>query len=437
MDMDGDGYGDVNMGMMVCANVPGFVTDNTDCDDANGAVSPNQTEVCNLIDDDCDIEVDEFVLTEYFADLDGDGYGDANNSSFACETPAGYVGNNDDCDDQMLTYEDMDGDGFGGVSIAACGVISADDCDDMNSAVNPVASEICNYLDDNCNGESDEFVQSEYFADMDGDGFGNAQEVTFDCVSPIGYVSNSDDCDDAAFAYEDVDADGFGSELVVACGGAAQAGDCDDNNAAISPAESETCNDIDDNCDSEVDEFVQNVYYADADGDGFGDANVTGYACQTPMGFVENMDDCDDSQATYIDADLDGYGSEVIDPCGVGLNGDCDDLNNLINPGVEEIEGNQVDENCDGELVGVAELMNEMISVYPNPSQGELNMKLNSISTVQWQLFDMKGSLVASGAEQNKDFISYQFNNLNSGMYRLIVQTAQNQTMSFNWVIQR
>lgn len=96
---------------------------------------------------------------------------------YACETPAGYVGNNDDCDDQMLTYEDFDGDGFGGVSIAACGVISADDCDDMNSDVNPVASEICNYLDDNCNGESDEFVQNVYYADADADGFGDAQEV--------------------------------------------------------------------------------------------------------------------------------------------------------------------------------------------------------------------------------------------------------------------
>jgi hypothetical protein len=395
-----------------------------------------QTEVCNLIDDDCDIEVDEFVQTEYFADNDGDGYGDVNNSTYACETPAGYVGNNDDCDDQMLTYEDFDGDGFGGVSIAACGVISADDCDDMNSDVNPVASEICNYLDDNCNGESDEFVQNVYYADADADGFGDAQEVAFDCSVPVGFVSNSDDCDDLTWFYADGDLDGFGIGLLVACGGAAQAGDCDDSNPSISPAESETCNDIDDNCDTEVDEFVQNVYYADADGDGFGDANNTGYACQTPMGFVENMDDCNDTQVTYIDFDTDGFGGDVIDPCGVALTGDCDDTNSFINPGMEEIEGNQVDENCDGELVGIAELNQELIAVYPNPSQGELNVKLTNGSTFQWQLFDAKGALVASATEQSVQQFTQQFGHLNSGMYRLVIKTQDHQVYNWNWMIQ-
>jgi hypothetical protein len=436
MDMDGDGYGDVSMGMMVCANVPGFVTDNTDCDDANGAVSPMQTEVCNLIDDDCDIEVDEFVQTEYFADNDSDGYGDANNSSFACETPAGFVGNNDDCDDQMLTYEDMDGDGFGGISIAACGVISADDCDDMNAGVNPVASEICNYLDDNCNGESDEFVQNVYYADADADGFGDAQEVAFDCSVPVGFVNNSDDCDDLTWSYADGDLDGFGIELLVACGGATQAGDCDDNNSSISPAQTEICNEIDDNCDDEVDEFVQNVYYADADGDGFGDPNATDYACQTPMGFVDNMDDCDDTQITFIDADTDGYGGDIIDPCGIALTGDCDDANNLINPGVDEIEGNQVDENCDGELVGIAELNQDLIAVYPNPSQGELNIKMANGSLFQWQLYDAKGAMVESGMSVADQVHYEQLGQLNSGMYRLVIKTQDHQVYNWNWMIQ-
>ena len=169
----------------------------------------------------------------------------------------------------------MDGDGFGGISIAACGVISADDCDDMNAGVNLNASEVCNYMDDNCNGESDEFVQNVYYADADADGFGDAQEVAFDCFVPVGYVNNADDCDDLTWSYADGDLDGFGIELLVACGGAAQAGDCDDSNSSISPAQTEICNEIDDNCDTEIDEFVQNIYYADTDGDGFGDANNT------------------------------------------------------------------------------------------------------------------------------------------------------------------
>ncbi len=436
MDMDSDGYGDANINMMVCANVPGFVADNTDCDDANGAVSPMQTEVCNLIDDDCDIEVDEFVQTEYFADNDGDGYGDANNSSFACDTPAGYVGNNDDCDDQMLTYEDTDGDGFGGLSIVACGVISADDCDDMNAGVNPIASEVCNYIDDNCNGESDEFVQNVYYADADGDGFGNSQEVAFDCSVPVGFVNNSDDCDDLTWAYADGDLDGFGIELLVACGGASQVGDCDDMNAFVGPGQAESCNGQDDNCDGEIDEFVQNTYYADMDADGFGDANNAGFGCDAPLGYVDNMDDCDDTQMTFIDADTDGFGGDIVDPCGVALTGDCDDANNLINPGVDEIEGNQVDENCDGELVGIAELNQELIAVYPNPSQGELNIKLAKGTSFQWQLFDAKGALLASATEQSVQQFSQQFGHLNSGMYRLVIRTADDQVYSLNWMIQ-
>ena len=172
------------------------------------------------------------------------------------------------------------------------------------------------------------------------------------------------------------------------------------------------------------------------DADGFGDANNAAFGCDTPMGYVDNMDDCDDTQMTYLDGDLDGFGSEVTDPCGIALTGDCDDANNFINPAAAEIEGNQVDENCDGELVGIAELNQELIAVYPNPSQGELNIKMANGSSFQWQLYDAKGALVESGMSVADQLLSEQLGQLSSGMYRLVIKTQDHQMYNWNWMIQ-
>jgi hypothetical protein len=77
-DADGDTYGDAgsyNNGMF---NPEGYVSDATDCNDADGAVNPGATEVCNGIDDNCDGNNDEgLTFTTYYADADGDTYGDA------------------------------------------------------------------------------------------------------------------------------------------------------------------------------------------------------------------------------------------------------------------------------------------------------------------------------------------------------------------------
>ena len=95
-----------------------------------------------------------------------------------------------------------------------------------------------------------------------------------------------------------------------------------------------------------------------------------------------------------------------------------------------------MDENCDGELVGIAELKQELIVVYPNPSQGELNVKFINGSAFQWQLFDAKGALVASATEQSVQQFSQQFGHLNSGMYSLVIRTEDHQVYNWNWVIQ-
>jgi Putative metal-binding motif/Secretion system C-terminal sorting domain len=497
LDSDMDGYGSMSGELVGCGG--SYTSD--DCDDSNMAINPQGVESCNNTDDNCDGEVDEFVQSTFFADADGDGFGNPEEVSFACDQPTGFVANADDCDDQALTYSDADADGFGSNQIEACGVLFNTDCDDQNNSINPSAAEICNetddncsgqvdegvlilsYLDadqdgfgdaatevmnceipvgyvsnatdcndiddnvspnaievcnltdDNCNSEVDEFVQNIYYSDIDGDGFGDVNNIQMACSLPFGAVENADDCDDQMITYLDEDADGFGAEVWVACG-ASLNGDCDDMNTAVSPGQVETCNDQDDNCDGEIDEFVQNAYYADLDADGFGDANNAAFGCDAPMNYVDNMDDCDDTQMTFIDADTDGYGGEIADPCGVALTGDCDDANNLINPGVDEIEGNQVDENCDGELVGIAELIQDLISVYPNPSQGELNIKMVNGSSFQWQLYDAKGSLVETGMSLKDQLFSKQLGALNSGMYRLVIRTEDHRMYNWNWMIQ-
>lgn len=384
LDNDGDGFGNAAVAIDACPSLsPGYVLDDTDCDDntityndadadgwgtgdaiacgnsgsnedcddSNGAIYPTAAELCNGLDDNCNLEVDEFVLNTYYADVDVDGFGDANATIFACDLVAGYVTNAEDCDDSQITYLDADGDGFGVGDAMACGTSSNNtDCDDTQSTVYPGNTEICNQIDDNCNVEIDEFVLNTYYADADGDGFGDANATAYACDLVTGFVSNADDCDDSQITYSDADADGYGAGDAIACGTSTWNTDCDDSNAGISPGTPEICNGLDDNCNIEVDEFVLNTYYADSDSDGFGDVAVTTYACTQPAGYVTNGDDCDDTQLLYEDVDGDGFGNTNSVACGVNNNADCNDNVDTINPGLNEVCGNAVDENCDGNI---------------------------------------------------------------------------------------
>jgi hypothetical protein len=197
------------------------------------------------------VTVTENTATAWYADDDGDSFGDAGDMVMACGAPAGYVADNTDCDDSQTTYADNDGDGFGAGAPVACGVGNNSDCND--AAV--------------------------LHADLDGDGFGAAANA------PCGIADNSD-CDDSQALYTDNDGDGFGTGTPVACG-VPDNTDCDDSQ----------------------------TLYADTDGDGYGAGAPA--AC----GVTNNADDCPTLaglQGDYCDVN-NGVGSFLFGQ----INGSC------------------------------------------------------------------------------------------------------------------
>ncbi|MBK9454876.1 MAG: T9SS type A sorting domain-containing protein [Bacteroidetes bacterium] len=166
-DSDEDGYGDLLNDSLSC-NLPiGYVGDSTDCNDDNPLIYPSAEDICNAIDDNCNGLTDEdATFVTYFADIDGDTFGDILNDSTACNGLIGYVLDNTDCND-------------------------------TNNAIYPGATELCNYLDDDCDGITDDnvtFLQS--FIDADNDNFGNPDFDSIACEIPPGYVLSNTDCND-------------------------------------------------------------------------------------------------------------------------------------------------------------------------------------------------------------------------------------------------
>lgn len=99
-DADGDGYGNPNVSEVACITPLGFVSDSNDCNDNYNGIHPGVTEVCNSVDDNCNGQIDEGVQLEFFADSDGDNYGNPEVFIFGCEVPSGYAGDSTDCNDQ-------------------------------------------------------------------------------------------------------------------------------------------------------------------------------------------------------------------------------------------------------------------------------------------------------------------------------------------------
>ena len=383
VDADGDGYDDTE-----------------DCDDNNSVVNPSAAEICDGVDNNCDGQIDEGVSTTYYADADGDGFGDEGSPTEACEQPSGYVPIGNDCNDttaeafpgaeekcdgvdnncdgeidEGLTeayYADGDGDGFGDetTGVFACekpsGMVSdGDDCDDTSADVFPGNPEVCDEADNDCDGDTDEGVTTTYYEDVDGDAYGISDSTTESCDLPTGYSASPGDCDDAA--------------------------------SAINPDATEVCDGLDNDCDGDIDDddasldsSTGTIFYADDDSDGFGNPDDTTASCTQPGGTVTDSTDCDDAASAinpdateicdevdndcdgdiddddadvtgtdtwYLDTDGDAYGDDASTASGceapsssyVSDGGDCDETNTAINPGAAEgCDGTDYD--CDGSI---------------------------------------------------------------------------------------
>jgi hypothetical protein len=426
-DADGDTYGDDATATWSCEAIEGLISVGGDCDDTMAEVNPAAVEVCNGADDDCSGAADDgLAFSDWYADMDGDTFGDADALLSACDTPDGYVMDATDCDDadaltypgaeevcdledndcdgsvddgatdERTYYDDADSDGYGDpdLTVTACGLPSGyaetgDDCDDGNSRINPGASEKCNGLDDDCDTEYDEDAvdATTYYADEDEDGYGDSATATASCDRISGYVTDGTDCDDT-----------------------------DD---AASPAGIETCDGADNDCNGSVDDAATGTatWYADGDGDGYGDAAVSLEECSMPAGYVANADDCDDTDdrvspadveicngvdddcdsasdesgavgetTWYLDGDSDGYGldSSAMDACDmpvgyIDVGGDCDDGDNAVNPVATEVE-DAVDNNCDGTVdegftptIGVGDIIISEITRQPRFGASAVN----------------------------------------------------------------
>ena len=233
LDGDGDGYGSgtATADTCVCTNPgPGYSNLCGDCNDLSPGIKPGSVEICDNIDNNCNGTTDEAGskgCTVYCHDLDGDGFGSTSDTACLCKSKATteWVLQCGDCDDTP-------GSGF---------------------ASQPGVDEVCDGIDNNCNGKTDEQGAvgcTLFYADQDGDGYGVTTTGLCLCGPTKGNPANA-------------------------------SGDCDDSNPTLNPGMDEVCDGIDNDCSGAIDDNYAELSCAS----GSCVNGSCGSAC--PAGFVD------------------------------------------------------------------------------------------------------------------------------------------------------
>lgn len=302
--------------------------------DARGCVASTwpcmPTQTCDEEEDEC------LTMCDVEPDADGDGRWAIACTGDDCDDsdPNRFPGNpevcdvehhDEDCDPSTFGYRDADMDG---APDAACCNIDDDgvahcgtDCNDASSTTHPTAPELCDGVDNDCDGNIDEGVTETFWPDADGDGFGSSDPgaPTMEaCSTPPGYAGNDRDCDDTNGAINpgnaeicddaglDENCDGVAnpSDLCTCTGSGSRPcmlpGACASgvetcmggswSDCSIRPA-AEVCNGTDDDCDGMTDEHVTISCYADPDEDGYAaaDAAITAACGTCPRGTTDRV----------------------------------------------------------------------------------------------------------------------------------------------------